>query len=60
VAPFRGLLDSGVSQIVRRNMRRAGITAASYGSHILRHTAVSVAVKMCTKTADRRGPLWRS
>ena len=41
VAPFRGLPGSGVSQIVRRNMRRAGITAASYGSHILRHTAAT-------------------
>ena len=41
VAPFRGLLDSAVSQIVARNMRRAGITAASYGSHILRHTAAT-------------------
>jgi integrase len=41
VAPFRGLLDSAVSQIVRRNMRRASITAASYGSHILRHSAAT-------------------
>lgn len=41
VAPFRGLLNSAVSQIVGRNMRRAGITAASYGSHILRHTAAT-------------------
>jgi site-specific recombinase XerD len=41
IAPFRGLPGSGVSQIVRRNMRRAGITAASYGSHILRYTAAT-------------------
>lgn len=40
-APFRGLPGSSVSQIVRRNMRRAGITAPSYGSHILRHTAAT-------------------
>lgn len=41
VAPSRGLTGSSVSQIVKRNMRRAGITAASYGSHILRHTAAT-------------------
>ena len=41
VAPFRGLPGPSVSQIVKRNMRRAGITAASYGSHILRHTAAT-------------------
>lgn len=41
VAPFRGLPGSSVSQIVRRNMRRAGVTAASSGSHILRHTAAT-------------------
>jgi len=41
VAPFRGLLGSAVSQIVRRTMRRASVTAASYGSHILRHTAAT-------------------
>ena len=41
VAPFRGLPGSGVSQIVRRNMRRAGVTAPAYGSHILRHTAAT-------------------
>jgi site-specific recombinase XerD len=41
VAPFRGLVGSAVSQIVRRNMRRASVTAASYGSHILRHSAAT-------------------
>ncbi len=41
VAPFRGLPGSTVSQIVRRNMRRAGVTAVTYGSHILRHTAAT-------------------
>jgi site-specific recombinase XerD len=41
VAPLRGLLNDGVSQIVRRNMRHAGISASSYGSHILRHTAAT-------------------
>ena len=41
VAPFRGLMRSGVSQIVGRNMRRAGVKAPSYGSHILRHTAAT-------------------
>lgn len=41
VAPFRALPGSSVSQIVSRNMRRAGVTASSYGSHILRHTAAT-------------------
>jgi integrase len=41
VAPFRGLPGSSVSQIVRRNMRRASVTAPAYGSHILRHTAAT-------------------
>ncbi len=41
VAPLRGLPGSGVSQIVRRNMRRAGVSAPAYGSHILRHTAAT-------------------
>ena len=41
VAPFRGLPGSSVSQIVRRNMLRAGLTAPAYGSHILRHTAAT-------------------
>ncbi len=41
LAPFRGLLDCAVSQIVRRTMRRASVTAPSYGSHILRHTAAT-------------------
>jgi len=41
VAPFRGLPGSSVSQIVRRNMRRAALTAPAYGSHILRHTAAT-------------------
>lgn len=33
--------SSGISQIVRRGFRRAGIQAPSSGSHILRHTAAS-------------------
>jgi integrase len=41
VAPFRGLSGSSVSQIVRRTMRRADLTAPTYGSHILRHTAAT-------------------
>jgi integrase len=40
-APFTALPGSSVSQIVRRNMRRAGLTAPAYGSHILRHTAAT-------------------
>lgn len=41
IAPFIALPGSSVSQIVRRNMRRAGIVAPSHGSHILRHTAAT-------------------
>jgi site-specific recombinase XerD len=41
IAPFRALPGSAVSQIVRRNMRRAGLTAPAYGSHILRHCAAT-------------------
>jgi len=41
VAPIRGLPARGVSQLVMRAMRRAGVTAPSYGSHILRHTAAT-------------------
>ena len=41
IAPFSALLGSSVSQIVRRNMRRAGVNAPAYGSHILRHTAAT-------------------
>jgi site-specific recombinase XerD len=41
VAPFRALPAASVSQIVRRRMRRAGVSAPSYGSHVLRHTAAT-------------------
>jgi site-specific recombinase XerD len=41
IAPFTALPGASVSQIVRRNMRRAGLTAPAYGSHILRHTAAT-------------------
>jgi site-specific recombinase XerD len=41
IAPFTALAGPCVSQIVRRNMRRAGINAPAYGSHILRHTAAT-------------------
>lgn len=41
VAPFRGLGGQSVSQIVRRAMRRAGVTAQCYGSHALRHAAAT-------------------
>jgi site-specific recombinase XerD len=40
-APFSALPGSSVSQIVRRNLRRAGVKAPAYGSHILRHTAAT-------------------
>jgi integrase len=41
LAPFRALPAESVSQIVARAMRRAGVTAPAYGSHILRHTAAT-------------------
>lgn len=39
--PYRALAPRGVSAIVDRAMRRAGVIAASYGSHILRHSAAT-------------------
>ena len=39
--PYRSLPSSSISQIVGRAMRRAGVVAPSYGSHILRHTAAT-------------------
>ena len=41
LAPFRPLKPGSISQIVRRAMRRAGVVAPSYGSHILRHSAAT-------------------
>ncbi len=41
VAPFRPLQPPAVSAIVARAMRRAGVTARSYGSHILRHSTAT-------------------
>lgn len=41
LAPFRALPASSVSQVVRRSLRRAGVIAPAYGSHILRHTAAT-------------------
>jgi site-specific recombinase XerD len=41
VAPLRSLPARGLSQIVTRAMRRAGVTASSYGAHILRHAAAT-------------------
>lgn len=41
VAPIRGLAAPAISQLVMRVMRRAGIKASSYGSHILRHAAAT-------------------
>jgi len=41
VAPFRGLPAGNLSQIVRRGMRRAGVDAPSFSSHILRHSAAT-------------------
>lgn len=39
--PFRSLPSGSISQIVGRAIRRAGVVAPSYGSHILRHSAAT-------------------
>jgi len=45
LAPFKELQGQGLSRIVTRAMRRAGITAPAYGSHILRHTAATQMIR---------------
>ena len=40
-APLGPLDAGGVSAVAARAMRRAGVSAPSYGSHILRHTAAT-------------------
>ena len=39
--PFRPLASRSISEIVGRAMRRAGVIATSYRSHILRHSAAT-------------------
>lgn len=41
IAPYCPLSSRSVSYVVGKLMRRAGIDAPSYGSHILRHTAAT-------------------
>ena len=42
IAPFKPLLSGhGVSNVVKRALRRAGIKAPSKGAHLLRHTAAT-------------------
>lgn len=42
IAPFKPFLSGdGVSNVVRRAMRRAGIVAPAKGAHLLRHTAAT-------------------
>ena len=42
VAPFRPFLrGDGVSNVVRRAMKRAGVTSPAKGGHVLRHTAAT-------------------
>jgi site-specific recombinase XerD len=52
IAPFRALPGSAVSQIVRRNMRRARLTAPAYGSHILRHSAATEMLRQGVSLSD--------
>jgi site-specific recombinase XerD len=39
--PYHALAPRSISEIVGRAMRRAGVKAHSYGSHILRHSAAT-------------------
>jgi len=42
IAPFKPLLSAdGVSNVVKRALRRAGIKAPAKGAHLLRHTAAT-------------------
>jgi len=42
IAPFKPVLSNhGVSNVVRRALRRAGIKAPAKGAHLLRHTAAT-------------------
>lgn len=42
IAPFRpGVTSAGISAIVKRALKRAGIAAPSKGAHLLRHTAAT-------------------
>jgi site-specific recombinase XerD len=41
LAPLRALEPSGVSDVVARAMRRAGVNARPRGPHVLRHTAAT-------------------
>jgi site-specific recombinase XerD len=42
IAPFRPFLcGDGVSNVVRRAMKRAGVTSPAKGAHVLRHTAAT-------------------
>jgi integrase len=42
IAPFKPLLSNhGVSNVVKRALRRAGIKAPAKGAHLLRHTAAT-------------------
>jgi integrase len=42
IAPFRpGVSPCAVSSVVKRALKRAGITAPSKGAHLLRHTAAT-------------------
>lgn len=50
-APWRGLCPSGISQIVRRALKRAGLKPEHTGGHLLRH---SLATNMLRKGASLR------
>ena len=42
IAPFRrGVSPCGISSVIKRALKRAGITAPSKGAHLLRHTAAT-------------------
>jgi site-specific recombinase XerD len=50
-APWRGISPSGISQIVRRALKRAGLKPERTGAHLLRH---SLATNMLRRGASLR------
>jgi site-specific recombinase XerD len=48
-APWRGISPSGIGQIVRRALKRAGLKPERTGAHLLRH---SLATNMLRKGAS--------
>jgi integrase/recombinase XerD len=45
VAPFRPIMRETVGQIARKALRRAGVSAASNGAHVFRHSAATAMLR---------------